>query len=465
MAENGINKELEQLDIKSEVESLTIHGIPRIASSHSIPLKLIWLCLCLFASTVLIICAATSVSRHFRREVYTNIEKVQKKSVALPAVTFCNANSINHEPPSEANYSYPEKQDLPENCSFIDKKYFKNEINRQYFIQACRWFFGNHSFAEMENVARIGRYKHEVIEFPKHFSFDPNIWPCFTLNSNQVLQQYEAGERAGIRMILYSDDENYSQRKIWDPLDDDNQGLFLTIQDGREHMNGFSRINLPIGFHTSIEIKKIVTTQKPAPFPSDCLENGKTNGLYIFPGKQTLDNCRLSCFHTLIHKRCGGVYPPMRTFMKQEEYPGFINISVTKSAQCLRDVVNNMTECDCRVPCEMESYETKVSRIPWPRELIENQLYTLLYKDNSQNKTLIKTKLKYLLKVSIYYNSLCEFVHTEEEKYDSISILSDFGGQMGLLIGASCLSFVEIIMVVGSYIIYSARTAKQRFLR
>ena len=436
---------------KSEVESLTIHGISRISSSRSMFSKLIWAFLCISASAFLIYCTAISVDRHLKREVYTNVERKQRDYVSLPAITFCN--SLGYKQPSKANYSYLEKQDLPKNCSYTDGQYFEKEIYRKYFMEACNWFFGYHSLPLLKSIARVGKYNVEMITFPKHFSFQPNFWPCFTLNPNETLKQSEAGESAGLRMILYFDKNVDPERENEDILDDHDRGLFLTIHDAREHMNGYNKITLQPGFHTSIEISKHIIKRKPSPFPSKCSQAEGNSG-NVFPGKENIEICRQSCFFKLVHKKCGGIYPAWRIFMKPEEYPRYLNLSDWKAMQCLHDTVQYMSECNCRIPCEEVKYEIKVSRVPWPPEWIEDSIYRVLFKNESGNKNeTVKNLTNNLLKVSIYYTNLCEFLYKEEEKYDLVSILSDLGGQSGLFIGASVLSFVEILLLAVSCII------------
>ena len=437
-------------NLASEVESLSIHGVSRIYSSRVLSLKLIWLALCISAFAFLISFVTISVDKYLKREVYTKVERVEKKSIKFPAVTFCSTSTIDNEASSEVNGNYPESQELPENCSFTNETYFKKEINRKLFMKACHWFFGNKSFTEMESIARAGKYHVEFIKFPKHFSFQPNMWPCFTLNPNKTLTQYGAGDESGIRMILHFDEDDNPKKNYLDVLDDDGNGLFLTIHDPHEHMIGHNRISLPLGFHTSIEISKNTFKRKPDPFPSKCVQarDGKRGN--IFPGKESINSCRVSCFFKLVHKRCGGVIPGTRTFMRPEEYPGFINVSDSKSMSCIHEAMKFMEECECRIPCEEETYKSKVSRVPWPKKGKTAQLNKVLFQKEDQNRNQSKDLSKKLMKLSIYYADLCEFVYTEEEKYDVMSILSDFGGQMGLFVGASVLSFIEVIILVAS---------------
>ena len=433
-----------------EIGALTIHGVPKIFSSSAKLLRAFWTVLCISAITFLVYFATASVKRHLQREVETKTERIQRTALNLPAITICNTNIFNLD--STANDSYPVEQELPTNCSFTSKKYFKNEVNRQYFMQFCRLFFANQSFPGNQHAARVGQYNVVPIKFPEHFSLLPQVWPCFTLNRNQLLKQYSGGSRSGFRAILYFDENDSSQYHPPDFLDAERRGLFVTIHDAREHVNGFEGIFLPAGFHTSIEISKYTIKRKQSPFPSHCVYTGQEAYENIFPGKPSISTCLFSCFSLTAYKRCGGVVSVMRSFMKPDRYPNILNITNPDAMACLHDNIRYMNECNCQLPCDEESYETKVSRTPWPPKWQHENLYGALHNSETENTTSSREFMRNLLKVSIYYKNLCEFVYTEEEKYGVMSILSDFGGQMGLFIGASILSFVEIVILLANCI-------------
>ena len=437
-------------NLNDEVASLTIHGVSRIFTSSSKQLRAIWACLCIACFSVLLYTASESIAKHLKREVDTKIERKQKHALSLPAITFCNTNIFHLD--STATDSDPVEQKLPKNCSFTSKKYFKNEINRQYFIQFCRIFFANQPFPGNQHAARVGQYNVVPIKFPGNFSFLPNVWPCFTLNRNQLLKQYTGGDRSGFRAILYYDENYRTTYPSYDFIDEERRGLFVMLHDAREHVTGFEGIFLPAGFHTSIEISKNTINRKQSPFPSNCVQTGQEAYENVFPGKASIGTCYFSCLNLIAYRRYGVVSKAMRAFMKPDRYPNIRNLSYEESLQYYHDALNYMNECNCQLPCDEESYETRVSRTPWPPKWQHENLYGALYNSEAENTTSSREFMRNLLKVSIYYKNLCEFVYTEEEKYDVMSIVSDFGGQMGLLIGASILSFVEIFILLANCI-------------
>lgn len=434
--------------IDEEIESLTIHGVSKIVSSRTKIARSTWTFLCIVAFSILIYCTTNSISRHLRKEVFTSVKRAQKNHMTLPAITFCNTNVGNFFP--KFNGTFPVDQELPDNCSCTGKKYFKNEINRQYFLQACHWFSAFKPTNTSANVPKVGQYKLTLTPFPKHFSFLPSFWPCFTLNRDKTLTQYSAGDRAGLRMILFFNESEREYFPFPDVLDDERRGLFVAIHDPKEFISDFTGIFLPTGFHTSIEVSKHTVKRKPSPFPSKCVHSGQESNENIFPGKQNVKNCLYSCFSLTVYRLCGGAQMVMQAFMKPDKYPNILNFSNATAMKCAQEAVNHMNDCDCPLPCEEEVYQTKVNRLPWPmqwqRELLRGQLNThAAGSDASIGEHFTRN---HLLKLNIYYSDLIEFTYTEEESYGKMSIVSDFGGQMGLFIGASVISFVELIILL-----------------
>ncbi|XP_060598499.1 acid-sensing ion channel 4-A-like [Ruditapes philippinarum] len=58
------------------------------------------------------------------------------------------------------------------------------------------------------------------------------------------------------------------------------------------------------------------------------------------------------------------------------------------------------------------------------------------------------------LRVLIYYEDLNYELIEEEPLYEPVRFLSDIGGTMGLFLGASALTFVEILQLVLELILF-----------
>ncbi len=53
-----------------------------------------------------------------------------------------------------------------------------------------------------------------------------------------------------------------------------------------------------------------------------------------------------------------------------------------------------------------------------------------------------------VVSLNVYYNSLSYTLATESPKLDIISLLSNIGGSLGLFMGVSFLSLVEILVLL-----------------
>ena len=107
-------------------------------------------------------------------------------------------------------------------------------------------------------------------------------------------------------------------------------------------------------------------------------------------------------------------------------------------------------DCQCPQPCYEVAFPRIVSISAWPRMF---QFESLKDEFSKMANTSDNIKLEYMQKrfsqVKIYYQDLLETKLSEEELYGITNLLSEVGGLMGLLIGSSVISVVEIIWLSG----------------
>ncbi len=138
-----------------------------------------------------------------------------------------------------------------------------------------------------------------------------------------------------------------------------------------------------------------------------------------------------------------------RVFMPEKCYPNTDKYVPDEFYQCVFKVYRNadFSTCDCPVPCEQVEYVTEVSRRPWRESSITARMRDGLAKFFDINATEVTLDLlkKNVIHLSVFHSDFVTEHVTEEELYSVESLLCDFGGLMGLLIGASLISLVEII--------------------
>ena len=76
-----------------------------------------------------------------------------------------------------------------------------------------------------------------------------------------------------------------------------------------------------------------------------------------------------------------------------------------------------------------------------------NELGKTLNMPEYENVTMDSFK-PHIARLSVFYKSFATEKHIEQVLYEVESLLSDFGGLMGLLLGASVISLVELAMLI-----------------
>ena len=449
-------KNLQKGSIMEEAEALTIHGWPRVISAKSNISRLAWSALCLMATGFLAYFTVKSLLKHSKHEVVVNINRKELSVMKFPAITFCNTNLYSIT--AYQNTPPPVYQEFPTNCSMDQAGYFANEVNRKFFKLGCKMFFGNKKlFTSQLAVGQSYKFK-----FPTYFWLLPHAYPCFTFDGSW-LKQSIISSKAGLYFVLDMDENDRSMdaetASSDSVLEDERSGIYVTIHDpGDFHVD--TGIPLSPGFETRISIQKSIIKRKKSPFPSKCLDDNEQQFLNVFPGKPSLDSCYSSCYFLNLYRKCHVVPAYMKVFMPEEVFPiQFSNTSCTeKDLEALSFVEN----CKCRLPCSKVQYVPNIMQSVWPQAWQAEQFQELLMGDSDVNRSIsISDIRKRLIKVVVYYSDLAEYSYEERELYDVETILSDFGGQMGLFIGASVISLAEIASILWFYIMKAIK-GKQR---
>ena len=430
---------------KEDFESLSIHGLPRIASTKSRIARIFWLLLSIFAIVGLSVTAFSSISGYFRFNV--TIKTVFKKHyvLALPAITFCHTD-----------YEFDDSSHLPvsqifsRNCTNHDNVHFPNMANKLSFSIGCKMFLD----ATSNEVFMINQNVDKSFQFPYSFTFVPNRYPCFTFNTNSLAVQKLEGEENGIHMILYEPEFVKNAEKIYSGIvqqgiHETNRGISLWVHDPKQKTPFGTGVRILPGLQTQVSIQKNIMKRLPYPYPSKCTEGG-ADDRSLFPGKNTIRMCYASCFHKIIYDLCGGVLPAVKAFMQPGKYP--IKSKNATLGLCAVQALPNIdyTKCGCRPHCYEEEYKLSVSRSLWPRKVktpfIERLIKNIKGK-GSLNLSAEEIRNR-LIKISLYYEDFLETIYEEKPLYELLEIASNLGGQMGLFLGASIVSLVEIVALL-----------------
>eukprot|EP00794_Sanderia_malayensis_P009140 gene9139-10113_t len=412
--------------IRKEFDSLTIHGLPRVFTSTNRVVKLFWLAVFLGLCGFVIQSIYANILLFNQYDVYIKTEVRPQKPMPFPAITFCNTNQYNGTSYMSLNIS---GMKCNENVNFSALK-SEDEI---IFHRACRLF--------LSGVNDTFKFETKELDaFPSYFAPSPNLFQCFTFNRINKLSQKIAHMTQGLQVLLYIDPDDYSTQDLKNNsrFDDIRRGMVILIHDPEvyDNLTPESTVLINPGESIDIALTKKIYRRKPAPYTSKC--KTRETSAYKLAGEYTTPACMWACFHQKIKDRCGEYTPSTMT---------------PKQAACTENVYKEMPleDCDCPPPCTENVYHQTIARNPWPTHVHINLLHNdgrLKERLNISADTMTPAYLhQRFAQIRIYFSSLMVDEIIEKELYDRSKLLGDLGGLIGLAIGASIISLVELVWV------------------
>ncbi len=404
-----------KMDLRESAQSATMHGFGRLLLTKNKLLRFIWILILLCSAFILIsqveIIAVKFTSRPTVIKLSTNV--VPK--IPFPALTICGLN---------------DKNGLLLNGSEFPKNEDMTRLSK--LNSSC--LFG-------------GRKR---CSYPKDFkeilTIDRGL--CTTFNPDGAKKQNKGGYYDGLNLILFL---NRSKPSSNNSFSED-----LAVSDVVEvipHHHEYFPFTLSNsylvspGYLTRIEMKKEVTKRLPYPYKSNCSDGEEID--LIYPGKYTLTNCQESCTAKEVSKTCRHNEPHRNHYL-----PKRLQMPIAKKPEDLEcmlqtyDKMNNIGHkfCHCNLPCREERFPSTVSYSQWPSPAstlsMKGKIASALDVDES---TITHDYMRQnFAKISVFYGDVS---YTEIEEIPSFTLdqlISDVGGQMGIWIGASVFSILEL---------------------
>ena len=180
-----------------------------------------------------------------------------------------------------------------------------------------------------------------------------------------------------------------------------------------------------------IEIKKkIVTKRLPRPFPSNCTSSSSIENFLSV--NYSRESCIQSCFLKEMLENCGTVidrWKPLITTQMKNNAKKNINVTACLSHYLLQFLQYEIPEkCDCDIACETVAFESNI---------ITSIAYS---KDNATD-------------ISVHFRSMQEISEVEIPEYTFFDYLAEIGGLVGILVGLSVISILEVLVYFVLHII------------
>uniref|UniRef100_A0A914XKG2 Amiloride-sensitive sodium channel n=1 Tax=Plectus sambesii TaxID=2011161 RepID=A0A914XKG2_9BILA len=303
--------------------------------------------------------------------------------------------------------------------------------------------------AEFIKMCSFNGQQCDIIEdFKLHV--DSTFGNCYTFNANRAkpLVSSRAGPSYGLRLMAFVNASDYLPTT-------EAAGVRIAIHERDEFpfpdTFGYSA---PTGFVSSFGLSLRKVNRLSVPYAECVPMDAPLPESYIFRDyKYETEGCTKSCYQQIIAHECGCSDPRFPTVNGSK----FCDILKESQKNCLYrqgDRFSRDYRCKCTHPCVQEVYSTTYSAARWPSGSFQvgncdkgAQECIAYYGQNA-------------VMLEVYYEQMSFEVLTETEAYLMVNLISDCGGQLGLWMGFSVITMIEVIVLIFDLItLYCRRRA------
>ncbi|PIO73054.1 Amiloride-sensitive sodium channel [Teladorsagia circumcincta] len=234
---------------------------------------------------------------------------------------------------------------------------------------------------------------------------DPTYGACFTYvgrESAANITNERAGPAYGLRLELFVNISEYLPTT-------EAAGVRLTVHNVEEQpFPDTLGHSAPTGFVSSFGIKLKSMTRLPAPY-GDCIQEGKDEDFIYVTKQYNTEGCQRSCIQKHLATTCGCGDPRYPPFRNSKNCP----VDDPRKRECLKREMQYAVRypkaigCKCRQPCREQG-----------------------------------------AMIEVYFEQLNYESLLESEAYGLPNLLSDFGGQLGLWMGVSVITIMEVLILI-----------------
>ncbi|XP_028919023.1 acid-sensing ion channel 4-like [Ornithorhynchus anatinus] len=260
---------------------------------------------------------------------------------------------------------------------------------------------------------------------------------CYTFNAgpHRLRPGRAGGMGSGLEIMLDVQQEEYLP--IWRETNETSfeAGIRVQIHSQEEppyiHQLGFG---VSPGFQTFVSCQEQRLTYLPQPWGNCRTEPGSGE-----PGLQgyaaySVSACRLRCEKEAVLRRCHC----RMVHMPGNETICSPNIYIECADHTTPSGGSPEGRCTCPTPCNLTRYGKEISMVRIPNRGSARYLA----RKYNRNETYIRENF---LVLDVFFEALTSEVLEQRAAYSLSALLGDIGGQMGLFIGASILTLLEIL--------------------
>ncbi|KAM6189027.1 acid-sensing ion channel 1 isoform 2-T2 [Sarcoramphus papa] len=436
------------VSIQAFASSSTLHGLSHIFSYERLSLKRVVWALCFLGSLALLALVCTNrIQYYFLYPHVTKLDEVAATRLTFPAVTFCNLN--------EFRFSRVTKNDLyhaGELLALLNNRYeipdTQTADEKQLEILQDKANFRNFKPKPFNMLEFYDRAGHDIREMllscffrgeqctPEDFKVVfTRYGKCYTFNAGQDgkprLITMKGGTGNGLEIMLDIQQDEYLP--VWGETDETSFEAGIKVQiHSQDEPPLIDQLGFGVapGFQTFVSCQEQRLIYLPPPW-GDCKA---VVGDSEFYDTYSITACRIDCETRYLVENCNCRMvhmPGDAPYCTPEQYK-----------ECADPALDFLVEkdneyCVCEMPCNVTRYGKELSMVKIPSKASAKYLA----KKYNKSEQYIGENI---LVLDIFFEALNYETIEQKKAYEVAGLLGDIGGQMGLFIGASILTVLEL---------------------
>lgn len=287
---------------------------------------------------------------------------------------------------------------------------------------------------------------------------NPILGMCYRFHPD--IKMTEIGSINGLRLDLFLEPSTQSNYFT------EGRGIRVMIHNKSDNPRITDGFDLNVNERTNIQVDRVFNKQLPLPY-NDCIKDSEDYDSELLKivrktSRYTQRHCFEYCFQTIAIQNCSCYTPGFYDFGYPIPCSTFDQISCQTEAWgvIFNDTNKYCSKDICPLECDSDELSLTMSTSSFPTDYYANQILEKSFvKTKYPNLSLNELKQS-LVSIRVFYNRLQYTEITQDSKYNVFDFFSSIGGSVGLMIGASVLSFLEIFefVITSFYIAYKTLT-------
>ncbi|XP_045885467.1 acid-sensing ion channel 1B isoform X1 [Micropterus dolomieu] len=394
----------------------------------------LWALVFTMALSAFLFQVADRIMYYLQYDRITLLDEMVANNMTFPAVTLCNYNFVRKSQMSYSDLIFmgpllgfeegmapgfplaPEPDRQPGSRFSLDEFYNRTRHRMEEMLLECN-FKGIECGAEnfREIFTRYGK--------------------CYTFNSGQdgrpLMVTMKGGMGNGLELMLDIQQDEYLP--VWGETDETSFEAGIKVQIHTQDEPPFiDQLGFGVapGFQTFVSCQEQRLTYLPPPW-GDCKATPMDSDFF---STYSITACRIDCETRYLVENCNCRMvhmPGDAPYCTPEQYK-----------ECADPALDFLVErdndyCVCETPCNMTRYGKEMSFVKIPSKASAKYLAK---KFNKTEQYIADN----ILVLDIYFEALNYETIEQKKAYELAGLLGDIGGQMGLFIGASILTILEL---------------------